>query len=105
MLEEAAGLIAGADPTLPLTGLARDEYDALRQDAENGTLPVLIPRGKEFVPVYGGRPITQKLALRAQKKFQKDILEKVKVGRKPLRDYILSQGRSMPPFLAERFDP
>ena len=103
-LKEAAALIAGDDPIFPLMGQARDEYDILCQDAENGTLPVLIPKGKEFAPVHGGRPIVQELALKAQKKFHKDILQKVKVERKPLRDYIRSQDRPVPEFLSERFD-
>ena len=103
-LKEAAALIAGVDMALPLTGLARDEYEALCRDAENGTLPVLIPRGKAFAPVHGGRPIVQKLALKVQKKFHKDILQKVKVERESLRDYIRSQDRPVPEFLSERFD-
>ena len=103
-LKEAAALIAGVDMALPLTGLARDEHEALCQDAENGTLPVLIPKGKEFAPVYGGRPIVQELALKVQKKFHKDIFQKVKVERESLRDYIRSQDRPVPKFLSERFD-
>ena len=103
-LKEAAALIAGADPIFPLTGLARDEYDTLCQDVESGTLPVLVPRGKEFAPIYGGKPVVQELALKAQKQFHEDILQKVRVEREPLRDYIRSQGRPVPEFLIERFD-
>ena len=103
-LKEAAALIAGADPIFPLTGLARDEYDTLCQDVESGTLPVLVPSGKEFAPIYGGRPVVQKLALKAHKRFHEDILQKVRVEREPLRDYIRSQVRPVPEFLIERFD-
>ena len=65
---------------------------------------MLIPKGKEFAPVYGGRPIVQELALKVQKKFHKDIFQKVKVERESLRDYIRSQDRPVPKFLSERFD-
>ena len=89
---QAACYIVGITPAFPIPEAAREEYECLVHAVESEVLDA------------EGNELSYKCGFLNRSPEGKDMRHTLKLDRRTLRRYLVLQGRSIPEFLAERFD-